>query len=115
MTVEHDVQVRGAYLDRAVADQFRRVLIEQRDSLLERLSEQGDGVLAAADQSESGASLARAAEILEDVEAALHRLLAGTYGTCESCAEAIPVERLEIVPAAARCVRCQSRSSSLLG
>jgi DnaK suppressor protein len=39
---------------------------------------------------------------------ALARLEAGAYGDCETCREPIPVERLEIFPAATACVRCQS-------
>src|SRR5688500_3722625 len=39
---------------------------------------------------------------------ALSRLDGGTYGDCETCGDPIPVERLEIFPAATACVRCQS-------
>ena len=39
---------------------------------------------------------------------ALARLEAGSYGDCETCRQPIPVERLEIFPAATACVRCQS-------
>jgi len=43
-------------------------------------------------------------------EHALRRLAEGGYGRCESCAEPIPVERLEIYPSATTCVTCkQSR------
>jgi RNA polymerase-binding transcription factor DksA len=47
-------------------------------------------------------SLAR----VEEIDAALARLAAGSYGTCESCGRDIPVERLEIRPAARTCVDC---------
>lgn len=46
---------------------------------------------------------------LEEVEAALARVDAGTYGICESCNEQIPEGRLEILPYARFCVRCQQR------
>jgi DnaK suppressor protein len=39
---------------------------------------------------------------------ALSRLEAGSYGDCETCGRPIPVERLEIFPAATACVACQS-------
>lgn len=43
-------------------------------------------------------------------EHALARLADGTYGWCEGCSAAIPVERLEIFPSATTCVACkQSR------
>jgi RNA polymerase-binding transcription factor DksA len=41
-----------------------------------------------------------------DVADALSRLADGTYGVCVRCAEAIPVERLELRPAGRFCVTC---------
>jgi RNA polymerase-binding transcription factor len=40
------------------------------------------------------------------IRAALDRMEAGTYGTCESCGEDIGIERLQVVPEASRCVAC---------
>ncbi len=65
------------------------------DSLLER------------ELAEAGA--ARAREALSDIEHALERLDAGTYGTCEECGIAIPFERLEAIPATRFCVACSGR------
>ena len=52
--------------------------------------------------------LTRCQETLEEIDAALARIRLGSYGTCLTCADAIPYERLEIVPAADRCVACQA-------
>ena len=41
-----------------------------------------------------------------EIDAALARIEAGTYGTCVSCGSAIPEERLELRPFAGRCVAC---------
>lgn len=41
---------------------------------------------------------------LSDVEAALERLEAGTYGTCEACGRPISAERLEALPATRFCI-----------
>ncbi|GLW66437.1 molecular chaperone DnaK [Actinomadura rubrobrunea] len=46
---------------------------------------------------------------LEDIEAALARLDAGTYGICQDCGTKIPADRLEILPFARCCVPCQER------
>ena len=43
---------------------------------------------------------------LSEIDAALDRILLGTYGRCEVCGEDIPVARLEARPTARRCVRC---------
>ena len=48
-------------------------------------------------------------EQLEQIKQALQRLDDGTYGLCCKCGEAIPPERMEILPYAAICVRCQSQ------
>jgi DnaK suppressor protein len=44
---------------------------------------------------------------IEEIDAALERITAGTYGVCVSCRTAIPVERLEFRPHAEACVSCQ--------
>jgi len=44
---------------------------------------------------------------IEEIDAALDRIAAGTYGSCVHCGAAIPVERLEFRPFAAGCVSCQ--------
>jgi RNA polymerase-binding protein DksA len=41
---------------------------------------------------------------LREVEAALQRLEAGTYGICSACGKTIPVERLEAVPWTTLCI-----------
>lgn len=50
----------------------------------------------------SRGALARLAEI----DAAIARLDAGTYGTCEECGQPIDAARLDARPTASRCVAC---------
>ena len=46
---------------------------------------------------------------LRDIESALTRMAEGIYGMCVDCKEPISYERLERLPSAARCHRCQER------
>lgn len=46
---------------------------------------------------------------MDEIDAAQARLAAGTYGGCEECGGAIPLERLRAVPTARHCVTCQRR------
>jgi len=46
---------------------------------------------------------------LQEVDEALDRIEAGTYGTCEECGEAIGLKRLEVRPVAKYCVPCLSK------
>ena len=63
-----------------------------------------EGATLAFERSQSDAMIREARMRLADVDAAVARLDAGTYGRCEVCGEAIPAGRLEIRPAARRCV-----------
>lgn len=49
-------------------------------------------------------------DTLRRIEAALGRIDAGTYGTCEICGKSIGEERLRAIPWAARCIEDQRRS-----
>ena len=45
---------------------------------------------------------------ITEIDAALDRIAAGTYGSCVHCGSAIPVERLQMRPFAQACVTCAS-------
>lgn len=51
--------------------------------------------------------LARDEQTLGEIEEAIERIDAGTYGLCEECGVAIPKARLQTVPHARCCVECQ--------
>ncbi|OWW21979.1 TraR/DksA family transcriptional regulator [Noviherbaspirillum denitrificans] len=44
---------------------------------------------------------------LRDIDAALKRVKDGSYGICIDCGAAIPQARLEALPTAMSCVKCQ--------
>jgi RNA polymerase-binding transcription factor len=51
-------------------------------------------------------------DTLRDVEQALARMDAGTYGTCERCGQPIDEERLEALPAVRLCMSCKRQRVS---
>ena len=51
-------------------------------------------------------------QMLQQVDHALERVAAGTYGTCENCGKPIPPERLDARPYATLCVNCQQQRES---
>jgi len=55
------------------------------------------------------AMLAKTRNAIEQITGALRRIADGTYGVCEKCGAAIPVERLEVLPHARFCVPCQQK------
>jgi DnaK suppressor protein len=100
---------------------LRVQLEEERDRLRGRLAELGHGEDAldfdggfadtsqvTAERGEIEALVGTLTDSLHDVEDALAKLDAGSYGACESCGNAIPAARLEAKPAARLCIACAS-------
>ena len=53
--------------------------------------------------------------LLEEVQRALHRFDDGTFGTCTRCGNPIAIERLEVIPYAARCIGCAQQDDAAEG
>jgi len=51
---------------------------------------------------------AQAKTAVEEIERALAKIDAGTYGVCEKCSKEIPRARLKVLPHAPLCVACKS-------
>jgi RNA polymerase-binding transcription factor DksA len=67
-----------------------------------------EGATIAYERAQVAALVLQAQAHLEEVEAALGRLDAGTYGICERCGKPIADARLEVRPAARTCITCAS-------
>ena len=63
-----------------------------------------EGSTLAWDRQQAAALAAEADRERGELLAALDRVAAGTYGVCEVCGREIPAARLEVRPAATRCV-----------
>ena len=102
----------------------RALLEQERAALRHQLEEMGFGGEGAgldydpnfadtsqvtAERSEAEALAGSLREALEEVEHALTKLDAGTYGVCEGCSKPINPARLEAMPAARLCIDCASR------
>jgi RNA polymerase-binding transcription factor DksA len=65
-----------------------------------------EGATVAFEREQLAALRAHAHHQLLELDAALERVRAGTYGRCESCGQPIGDARLDALPAARLCVRC---------
>jgi DnaK suppressor protein len=65
-----------------------------------------EGHTIAFERSQIGALVQQVRHHLAEVDAALARVDAGTYGVCERCGRAIGEPRLEALPAARTCIAC---------
>ena len=82
---------------------------EQYVDLAGRVHDTGDESVADLLADVNLAVIDRHVEEIRDIDAALLRIAAGSYGRCANCSEAIDPARLDAYPTALRCHRCQSR------
>ena len=114
--------VQGCKMKKAKLDFFRKKLLKQRESILnksKKLKEDSytlgtDGIQDMAD----AASNAYNADILmslsdnertmvKEIDSALDKIANKTYGICEECDEPISEKRLEANPVARYCITCK--------
>ena len=82
--------------------------IRNRDEILiEKTPDALDEVQLAGERELAIRNLDREANLLRNVRAALFRMSDGSYGICMHCEEEIKPKRLDAVPWAAFCIRCQ--------
>ena len=109
-------------MDARQTDRFRKLLLEQRESVAREVAAHrtsGDPaeVRERRDPEEQAvhatASLVETRiteddeNLLRKIDFALERLEAGTYQQCANCGKKIPLERLRAKPSASLCLDCQ--------
>lgn len=94
LVVELQTQSAQLAAHEAAARQLRD--LTDVDSVLER------------ELADAGAQRAR--DALVEIDRAMERLDAGTFGRCEACGVSVPFERLEAIPSARFCVACPGRT-----
>ena len=87
-----------------------RTLISQQDGIATKEDSVGDRIDGAVDceQDELSSQLAAVeSRELAAIDEALERIRDGLYGICDDCDKPIPVVRLQALPYATRCLKCQ--------
>ena len=86
--------------------------VEDAEAAVAELTGQGD-VDSILERELAEAAIARALDIIADIDVALARIDDGTFGgICEACAGEIAPERLEAIPQTRVCVGCAAASRS---
>ena len=105
----------------AIIAQLRQQLLQRRNDIISSFwgdldtanvsyQASGDTADAAMDSvhSEMRSQLAeKESQELSAIDYALHKMETGEYGLCEECGMPIAVERLEVIPDAELCLKCQ--------
>jgi len=105
LLAERDTYTRQAEELKAQADSLA---LEHEPGDVQFDEEGGEGGTANVDRELDLVLSAQARAAIEEIDRALAKIDAGTYGTCERCGEPIPEARLEALPYASLCVACKS-------
>lgn len=84
---------------------FEEIVAASRDSNADD-EHDPEGSTIAFERSQVAALVSQGRDQLTEIDAALARVAAGTYGICERCGEPISDERLAARPVARTCIRC---------
>jgi RNA polymerase-binding protein DksA len=113
-------------------DRFRTILLDERQRVVDAISylheetpgsleEETEEMIGSVDNhpaETASATLDREIDytleensehVLAEIDSALARIQAGTYGTCRTCGRPISEERLEAIPYATQCIDCKRR------
>ncbi|MDE2038869.1 MAG: TraR/DksA family transcriptional regulator [Elusimicrobia bacterium] len=104
---------------------IRKQLVSMRDDLMKTVRNQQISDEGQADIGDSVDEASRSIErellfelsdnervTLDQIDAALHKIDRGVYGACESCRKPIAKARLDALPFARYCIRCQNSAES---
>jgi DnaK suppressor protein len=105
------VAAGGSRLSAAALASFRTALETQRAECVHRRELALAETVASVPDPVAVSRSAALQRTIDEIDAALARIEAGTYGVCVHCAAPIPEERLELRPFADGCVACQQRSA----
>ncbi|MCK6457809.1 MAG: TraR/DksA C4-type zinc finger protein [Phycisphaerae bacterium] len=100
--------IREALLQRRAA--ITSVVKSNRNQLADNQGESADIADRASDGFEdelAAGLLSIETAQLEEINAALERIDKGAYGVCVNCQKPIPRKRLEVLPFAKRCLKCE--------
>ena len=89
------------------ADELRQSQLSRDQIAIERNAELLDEIQRTSDREIAMASMTRDWQTASLVTAALQRIQIGEYGVCNECDEEISERRLNAIPWAKFCIRCQ--------
>lgn len=114
VAIRQRLEAERARLEAEISDHARGDAVVSPLDLVSDLggvsSDQVDDADAAENAERTNAIARNAQMLLNQVNAALHRIAEGTYGTCGTCGRQIAPRRLEALPSAALCIECQANA-----
>jgi len=113
--LDTEIRARIATLLGDIVQGLRRSTHPEAAGLADRIETGDDAPVADVETALEIAALEREGAELRDMLAARARLHTPDYGVCADCGVDIPFARLEVTPAATRCVGCQAQRERAQG
>jgi DnaK suppressor protein len=90
---------------------LRALLLQHRSARLDQIQghDLADPTVSDLDPGVQRRTLETARRVVEEIDRAMARLAAGTYGLCTRCSQAIAPERLATLPYVSLCIGCADR------
>jgi DnaK suppressor protein len=106
-SIDTGISRRKATLETKLEDLLR--LPGDRETLaIQPTADPLDQVRSSTDRDMAVETLNQQARLIHEIRSALDRVEEGSYGRCERCDEQIRAKRLDALPWARMCVKCQS-------
>jgi len=110
-SIDTGIRRRKAALQSKLDDLLK--LSGDRESLeIQQMADPLDQVRLSTDRDMAVETLNQQARSIHEIRSALDRIEQGSYGLCERCEEQIPAKRLDALPWARLCVKCQSATEA---
>ena len=104
------VAERASYMEQAesLREEAEQLAEDMEPGDIQFDEESGEGDTLNVERERDLALSAQARAAVDEIDRALAKMDAGTYGVCERCGNPIPKARLKALPYAALCVACKS-------
>jgi DnaK suppressor protein len=110
-SIDAGIRRRQATLESKLEDLLK--FSGDRDTLeVQPMADPTDQIRSSTDRDMAVETLNQQARSIHDIRSALDRIKEGSYGWCERCEEQIPPKRLDALPWARMCVKCQSATEA---
>lgn len=107
--LEQNLRQRYQFLRQEVREKLRDSQDKDFEHIAGKVHDAGDESIADLLIGLATTSLEKEVQEIRDIEAALARINAKSYGVCIDCQADIALQRLQAYPTAKRCITCQTK------
>ncbi|MFO7965143.1 MAG: TraR/DksA C4-type zinc finger protein [Desulfobacterales bacterium] len=105
--IKQDLINRRRELWNLIREDLEKEGREEYGKYIQNIMDRGDTALAELKESTVFSYIQMKSDEIESIDQALKKIENGTYGICDDCGKDISLKRLQVMPYALRCRKCQ--------